>query len=322
MAIEPPAPTSISPEAQALFRESRDRPPLPDPEPQDEQGWQFLGSIASSAGPDTVEALTMATTGAVPTDVAAVSESCDVDGSRYYVAMPEGHTANDDRVLVCIHGGAWLFGGGAAAKRSAELLAGYFGVRTWSIDYRQLPDHPFPAGLDDCIAVYRSLLETTAPERIAVLGQSAGANLAAALLLRARDEGLPLPAAGALISPPSDLRRTGDSYTTNGFTTAESPLGNTIERYRGGVPLDHPYLSPLFGTFPPPFPPIILTSGTRDFLLSDTVRLHRRMLAAGVKAELHVWEGAPHGMFGGHAPEDREQIAQLKTFFDRAWRAE
>jgi acetyl esterase/lipase len=71
----------------------------------------------------------------------------------------------------------------------------------------------------------------------------------------------------------------------------------------------------------PAFPPMILTAGTRDFLLSDTVRMHRKLLASGVHAELHVWEGAPHGLFMGRAPEDREQVAQVRAFLEAAWEA-
>jgi len=314
-----PSPTTLSPQAQAVLQAAAGRPALPDPEPDDDQGWQTLGAIAAVTDPPTVEALAMATTGAVPTEVKASAGQARTGGATYYAATPEGHQAGDPRVLICIHGGSWTFGGGDTARRSTELIAANFGVRTWGIDYRQLPDHPFPAGLDDCFAVYRHLLETASAKDVAFIGQSAGANLAAALLLKARDEDLPLPGAVALISPPTDLRCAGDTYSTNGFTLQGSGLANAIGRYKGKGSLDHPYLSPLLGTYTADFPPVLLSAGTRDFLLSDTVRLHRRMLDGGVRAQLHVWEGAPHGMFGGHAPEDHEQIAQLREFFDQEW---
>ncbi|WP_206686763.1 alpha/beta hydrolase fold domain-containing protein [Microbacterium invictum] len=98
-------------------------------------------------------------------------------------------------------------------------------------------------------------------------------------------------------------------------------MTNVAEFYRGEHPLDHPYVSPLFGKFMADFPPTILTAGTRDFLLSDTVRLHRTLLKAGVRAELHVWEGAPHGMFMGRAPEDRERVTQVRQFLEGVWGA-
>lgn len=321
MSTSYPIPTTISPVAQAIMQASLQRPEEPGPAANDEAGWQAIGEAAASTDPAFVEALAMATTGAVPSDVDATVEAKEIDGARLFVAVPEGHDPEDQRVLLAIHGGGFAWGGGASARRSTQLLAGNFGVRVWGMDYRQLPDHPFPAGLDDCMTVYRALLDEHAPERIAIAGQSGGANLTAALLLRARDEGLPLPAVAGLISPPADLTASGDTYTTNGFTLGPGGLTSTMERYRGDIPVDHPYVSPLFGEYSAEFPPTILTAGTRDFLLSDTVRMHRRLLAAGVRAELHIWEGAPHGLFMGHAPEDREQIEQLRSFFEEAWAA-
>jgi len=313
-----PTPTTISPEAQGILAMAAQLPQQPDPAPDDVQVWGSLAEAAASNDPATVEALALATTGAVATDVVATVEPAEVDGAKFYIAEPEGIGSHDERVLLYIHGGSFTWGGGATARRSTQLIAGNIGVRTWGMDYRQLPENPYPAGLDDCIAVYRHLLQTRKPENIALGGQSAGASLAAALLLRARDEGLPLPAAAALISPCVDFTRAGDTWRTNGFALP-GRVDNMLELYRAGHELNEPYISPLFGTFTEGFPPTILTAGTRDFLLSDTVRLHRKLLRAGVRAELHVWEGAPHGMFMGQAPEDREQIAQVRRFLEDAW---
>jgi len=317
-----PIPTSISPTAQAVLAAAAQQPQVvPNPAPDDETAWQALGLAAASSDPGTVEALALATTGAVPSDVTVTVESRQIDRAKFFVATPDGIADDDDRVLLYIHGGGFTFGGGAAARRSTELLAGNYGVQVWGMDYRELPDHPFPAGLDDCMSVYRELLKTHRPESVAVGGQSGGANLSAALLLRARDEELPLPAAAVLISPPVDFTQAGDTLKTNAFTMAPGGLTNMAERYRGHHPLDHPYISPLFGEFSEDFPPVILTAGTRDFLLSDTVRLHRKLLRAGVRAQLHVWEGAPHGLFMGRAPEDREQVAQIRDFLEDVWNA-
>lgn len=316
-----PVPTTISAIAQAVLTAGGGPSPIPDPPKDDVATWQFIAGIAASEDPATVEAVALVTTAGVITGVDATTESHEVDGARYFVSVPDGVDPSDSRVLLFIHGGGFTFGGGATARRSTQIIAGAYGVTTYGIDYRQLPEAPFPAGLDDVMSVYRELLTQHQPRDIAVAGQSGGANLSAALLLRASDEGLPLPVAVALISPPVDLTEAGDTYQTNRFTIGSGGLTNLAEFYRGDHPLDHPYLSPLFGEWTAQFPPVILTSGTRDFLLSDTVRLHRAMLSAGVAAELHVWEGAPHGMFGGRAPEDHEQVAQVRTFLEKAWDA-
>lgn len=314
-----PIPATISPVAQAVLAAAASRPPVPNPPKEDVATWHAIGAQALTDDPGTVEALALVTTAGVITDVESDVEPREVDGARYFVATPQGLADGDERVLLFLHGGGFTFGGGPTAHRSTQILAGAYGVTTYGVDYRQLPEAPFPAGLDDVLAVYKRILTDHRPESVAIAGQSGGSNLAAALLLRARDEGLPFPVAVGLISPPADLTEAGDTYQTNSFTLAPGGLTNVAEFYRGDFPLDHPYVSPLFGKYTADFPPTILTAGTRDFLLSDTVRLHRKLLKAGVRAELHVWEGAPHGMFNGRAPEDYEQVAQVRAFLEAAW---
>ncbi|WP_223690689.1 alpha/beta hydrolase [Leifsonia poae] len=316
-----PVPTTISPEAQAILAATSQEPPVPGPSKDDTEAWRAIAAMAATDESGTVEAVALVTTAAVLTDVEAEVEARDLNGATYFVATPEGLDPEDQRVLFFIHGGGFTWGGGPTARRSTQILAGAYGVKTYGIDYRQLPDAPFPAGLDDVMAAYGRILDEHGPESVAVAGQSGGANLSAALLLRARDEGIPLPVAVGLISPPADLTQAGDTYATNAFTLAPGGLTTMADFYRGEYPLEHPYVSPLFGEFTAEFPPTILTAGTRDFLLSDTVRMHRKLLAAGVRAELHVWEGAPHGMFMGRAPEDREQLTQVRRFLEEAWAA-
>jgi acetyl esterase/lipase len=189
-------------------------------------------------------------------------------------------------------------------------------VPTWTVDYRMPPDHPYPAALDDCVCVYRELLRTHAPEQLAVGGSSAGGNLAAALVLRARDEGLPMPAMVALSSPEVDLTESGDSFHANlgvdSLLTESLMPANLL--YADGHDLSDPYLSPLFGDFAEGFPPTILTTGTRDLFLSNTVRMHRALRAAEIPAELHVMEAAPHGGFLGSSPEDADIGREIRRF--------
>ena len=118
-----------------------------------------------------------------------------------------------------------------------------------------------------------------------------------------------------LLTPEADLTESGDSFATNlGIDPVlRSSLADSIALYAGDHDLTDPYLSPLFGDFSPPFPPTLIQSGTRDLFLSNAVRLHRTMRAAGVESELHVFEAMPHGGFWG-APEDADLAAEVRRF--------
>jgi acetyl esterase/lipase len=177
------------------------------------------------------------------------------------------------------------------------------------------PDHLFPVGLDDTVEAYRFVLERHRPENLVVSGGSAGGGLAASFLLKARDLGLPLPRACVLATPEADLTESGDTFETNDTIDIilRHRLSDSIALYANGHDLRDPYLSPIFGDFTKGFPPTLLTSGTRDLFLSNTVILHRALLRAGIPAELHVWEAMPHGGFFG-APEDDEVTAEQVRF--------
>jgi acetyl esterase/lipase len=241
--------------------------------------------------------------------------------ARVYQVTPQGVDDGDRRVYLEIHGGALVGCAGDACRLNGMWVAERVQARTWAVDYRMPPDHPYPAGLDDCVAAYRALVNRLGPEQIVVGGESAGANLAAALMLRARDEGLPLPAAAVLITPEIDLTESGDTFRTNlGVDTVltRSLMGANL-LYAGGHDLSHPYLSPLFGDFSQGFPPTILTAGTRDLFLSNAVRMHRALRREGIEAELHVMEAAPHGGFFGTAPEDTEIDHEVRSFAENHW---
>ncbi len=226
--------------------------------------------------------------------------------------------AYEDCVIIYIHGGAFILGAGLAGAYMGFPLAGAAQMRSYAVDYRMPPDHPFPAGLDDTIDAYRIVLEKFNPEKIVVVGNSAGGGLAASFVLKARDIGLPLPGLCVLDSPEADLTESGDTFETNIFVDVAltERLTDSIMLYANGHDLRDPYLSPLFGDFSKGFSPTMLISGTRDLFLSNTVMMHRALLRAGIEAELHVWEAMPHGGFWG-APEDREVLCEQVRFIQR-----
>ena len=242
-------------------------------------------------------------------------------GVTVYVCTPdEAPAANVDKAHLYIHGGGWAFMGGEACGGLGAVQAGQLGLKTYSVDYRYPPQDRYPAALDDCVAVYREMLETYRPENIVISGSSAGGNLTASTALKIRDDGLPPPAALALLTPATDASLISDTMTIN--DQLDSVLKHDVMAefwavYAGSADRTDPYLSPVYGDFSNGFPPTLLQSGTRDLLLSDTVRMHRALRRAGVEAELHIWEAMPHGGFGGAAPEDAELVAEVKGFFER-----
>src|SRR3954468_14850475 len=176
------------------------------------------------------------------------------------------------------------------------MMAGLAGFRVISVDYRMPPDFPFPAALDDAVGAYRALLQTTTAKNIGIFGASAGGSLTLTTLLRAKMENLPMPGAIAPGTPTVDLSKTGDTLFTNAgvdnvLGTQEGFIRATALLYANGRDLKEPLLSPIYGDVRG-FPPAILTSGTRDLYLSNTVRMHRKLRAAGV--EVQVWEGQSH----------------------------
>ena len=232
---------------------------------------------------------------------------------------PEG----TNRLLVHVHGGAYVLGSGEAGTLEGILVATACGTRVISIDYRMPPDHPFPAAVDDAVAVWKDLVARHDCSRMALFGTSTGGGLAMATVLSLQAHHLPLPAALFLGTPWTDLTKTGDSY----FTHAE--LDNVLGRYEGFLELSariyagktdlkNPLISPVYGDLAG-FPPTILVTGTRDLFLSNTVRAHRKLRAAGVTAELHVFEAQSHADYlrAFPAAESREVLEEIDRFFDR-----
>ena len=213
-----------------------------------------------------------------------------------------------------LHGGAYTAGSPNTALALSGLVPGT-GAELFSADYRLAPEHPFPAALEDALAVYEHLTSIGDAERIVVVGESSGGGLALALLQRARDDGLPLPAAVAVSFPWVDLTLSGASLAVNEGKDilSKRALEASVELYAAGHHPADPGLSPLFGSFHG-FPETLIVVGLLDVLLDDSRRLATRMGDDGVTVQLKEWPGCMHGFTGGPAPEGREASTCINDF--------
>lgn len=233
--------------------------------------------------------------------------------------VPEAH---QNQVLINFHGGGYVFGPGRSGTSEATVMADLGGYEVIAVDYRMPPEAPFPAAVEDALAVYRAVLETHDPANVGIFGTSAGGGLTLALVHKMKSEGLPVPGAIAPISPWSDLTETGDSYRTNEWidnvlVSHSGYLGRAAALYADGHDLGDPLLSPINGDLDG-FPPTTLSAGTRDLFLSNSVRVHRGLRREGIVAELHIFEGLSHAqhIFDWSMPETRELYREITAFFD------
>jgi epsilon-lactone hydrolase len=230
--------------------------------------------------------------------------------------------AKAGRLLVHFHGGGYVLNGGEASTGEAVLGAHHSGMRVISVDYRMPPDHPFPAAVDDAVAVWKALIAERPAGAMGAFGTSAGGGLTLALAHRLKQLGLPLPGALAVGTPWVDLTGSSDSYHVNAhvdgvFSSFDGFADGMARLYAGPAAVTDPLVSPIFGDFAG-FPPTILTTGTRDILLSDTVRTHRALRAAGAVSQLEVHEAMSHAeyIYAFDSPESAVAFGDIAAFFD------
>ncbi len=228
--------------------------------------------------------------------------------------------ANENRLFVHVHGGAYVLGAGRAGLPEAILIAHRAKIPVVSIDYRMPPEHPFPAAIDDVVAVWRILLGDRPAKSMVLGGSSAGGGLTLVSTLRFMELGLETPGALWAGTPWADLTKTGDSHFTNEgidrvLVSYDGLLEGAAKLYADGRDLKMPLISPVYGNFEG-FPPTYLVTGTRDLFLSDTVRVHRKMRVAGVVADLNVYEGVSHGEYASvvDSPESEQVFGELGAF--------
>ena len=238
------------------------------------------------------------------------------DIPAYWVSMPG---ADKNKVLLFLHGGGYMFGGTMSTHKDLVWrLAKAAQCPVLSLEYRLAPENPYPAPQNDAFAAYKWLLERYSPKGIAIAGDSAGGGLTFATLLRAKDEGLPLPAAVVGMSPWTDLACTGESIVTNASKDALIP-GDSIKEgmvyILDGADPYHPYASPLYGDYTGCCPALIQV-GSEEVLLDDSRRLAHKMEVAGVPVVLDVWSKMPHvwQVMSMILPEGKVAIDRIGVF--------
>jgi len=301
-----PMPSTVSPEAQQWLKDIERE----SPQPKDlgelrarTDAWQKSQSAeAKRLFPVNVDATT---TASVRTDIITP------------LAMPE---ANRKRVLINLHGGGFISDSGSLIE--GIPIAYLTKMKVVSVYYRLAPENPFPAAVDDVVAVYKELLKTYQPRSIGIFGTSAGVTLTPEVAVRLKQLGIPLPGALGMFSTHPDFSRPTDSqqlFALNGFSGNIAPKDPTRppdDAYAGKPDRKDPVLSPLFADLHG-MPPSLLVTSTRDLLLSDTSMFHLALLHAGVDSQLLVFEALPHAFwYHFQLPETKEALDMMAKFFD------
>lgn len=243
------------------------------------------------------------------------TENINIAGIPCLEVLPPKHTATWD--ILYGFGGGFVGGSPFEDLTIVAPLCTMTGAKAIIPDYRLAPEHPWPAAIDDGFAVYREL----AKKPFAIVGESAGGNFALSLILHAKMEGLPLPSVAALLSPWCDLSNSGDSLIANDGrdpTLTAQDVSTSAQHYAAGNTLEDSAISPINGTFDESFPPCIITTGTRDLLLSQSVCLANVLRDNNVQVDLHVWESLWHVFeWDDRIPEARQSLSRIAKFLTR-----
>ena len=306
-------PATVSPEAAAqlskLYARLGHAPKRERPKTQED--WDRanaqLGAIAAPISTATADALHVTRT------------EDRLGGVPVLRVRPAGYKSGRP-VILYLHGGAYTFLSAANSLSIPALMSTASGLEVISIDYTLAPRADWRIVTDQVVAVWKAVLASgTKAQSIGMMGDSAGGGLAAGSVLKMRDQHLPLPGALYLISPGTDISGAGDSFTT---LAAADPILSTettawsAEAYAAVAEQKNPYVSPVYGDYTQAFPPTLLQVGTREHLLSSSVREYQAIRSGGHEAVLDVYEGMPHVWLSliPQAPETHIAITRAAAF--------
>ncbi len=226
------------------------------------------------------------------------------------------------RVILYLHGGAYLSGSPRTHRHLAAWLGGAAGARVLLPDYRLAPEHPFPAAIEDSVASYRHLLGAGyEAQHIALAGDSAGGGLVFALLQRIEALDLMRPACAVAFSPWTDLTLGGASLRRNARRDAMLPIRRApeaVRHYLGDAPATDPLASPAFGSYRNP-PPVLILASAAEVLCDDAVAMANRLREAGGDVTLEIWRDMPHAwpFFTGYLPAAGATLLRAGQFIAR-----
>jgi acetyl esterase/lipase len=304
-----PMPSTISPEAQKFLNSLATVPKRLTPETLAERRTHTDAWRAK----DSAEARRLYPVNIEETHIAGVHTDIITP-----LSTPE---AERNRVLINLHGGGFNSDSGSLIE--GVPISNLAKIKVVSVYYRLAPENPFPAAVDDVVAVYKVLLKTYKPQSIGIFGTSAGAILTCEVAVRLKQLGLPEPAALGIFSGLGDFSKVGESrdiYTLTGWPGELEPVDPQHlpdDAYVGKTDRKDPVLSPLYADLKG-MPPSLLVTSTRDLLLSDTAILQRAFLRAADDSRLVVFEALPHAFWYNFGlPETKEALELMANFFDQ-----
>ena len=246
-----------------------------------------------------------------------ISKSIIAGVSVIIITPPLIKSENKDKILLNFYGGGFIMG--SARERAALLMAAEMGIRVYSVEYSKSPEVQYPVARNEGLAVYRELIREHSANNIIGMGSSSGAQILLSMLLVARDEKLPMPSRLYLCTPGIDLSGAGDSGVSNegrDVMSANLLWQMVKQNYQPrGLDMTDPYYSPIYAEYHSTFPPTIITVGTRDFCLSNGVRMYWKLRDAGVETELLVSEGMWHGFNWAETMPEAVRVRQCVRDF-------
>jgi len=246
------------------------------------------------------------------------AEIVSVTIGEMYAEWMKLPTNNPRKAMLYFHGGMYVTGSAQSHRQHVVKFVTGSGINALVFNYRLAPENPFPAALEDAVSAYQCLLnEGFDAKNIVFAGDSAGAGLCLATLLAIKNEGIALPAAAAVLSPWTDLARTGESYISN-VEKCLSPKGsseNASALYAGKNDKRNPYISPLYGDLKG-LPPLHISAGSNEILRDDSIRFAEKAKAAGVDVIPVVGEGMCHcyPAFGNLFRESKVAMNEICNF--------